>query len=137
MQTSSGAIVFVVAVMLAAFVWETLKWRRKSHADLEKMIQGRDWRYWKTALKELKRRGEDIERFVPLLLSRMLTDKRMRREAARITLSDTFPYLRPELKPYSSADDPAISRDKLAPLVARFPLPDPSESDLSETGFVL
>jgi hypothetical protein len=106
-------------------------------AELEQMVTGREWQKWKAGLKELKRCGDDIERFVPLLLNRLIEEKRMRREAARITPSDMFPHLRQELKGYSSADDPAIAREKLAPLLARYPRAGADEADFSMTGFML
>jgi hypothetical protein len=137
MHISIGGVIFASVVMLLVYAWETLKWRRKPIAALEQMVTGRDYLKWKMGLQQLKRRGEDIDRFVPLLLSRMLVEKRMRREAARIVLSDMYPQLRPDLKGYSSGDDPGVSREKLAPLLARYPIPDPAETDLSETGFVL
>jgi hypothetical protein len=124
-------------ILLLAYAWETLKWRRKPVAELEEMIAGREWQKWTMGLKELKRRGEDIERFVPLLLSRMIEEKRMRREAARMTLSDMYPHLRPDLKGYSSADSPDVAREKLAALLARYPPPEMNQPDRSNTGFVL
>lgn len=137
MHWSATSIAVLGIILLIAYAWETLKWRRKPVAELERMVTGRDWQKWKMGLKELKRRGDDIERFVPLLLTRMIEEKRMRREAARMTLSDMFPHLRPDLKGYSSADDPAISRQKLASLLERYPLPSANGADVSATGFVL
>jgi len=137
MRLTPGIIVFWTVAFLAAYAWETIKRRRKPLAEMEQMVTGHDWRKWKTGLKELRRRGMDIEGFLPLLFERMLVDKRMRREAARIAVSDMYPHLRPELRGYSSADDPAVSREKLALLLARYPQPDSIETDVRTTGYVL
>lgn len=134
---SPAGIATLVFIFVAAYVWETLKWRRKPEAALEAMVTGRDWRQWKSGLRELRRRGRDIEVHVPLFLSRLLDEKRLRREAARIVLVDVYPHLRPELRAFSSADSPDATRAKLAPLFERYPLPDPRETDVTATGFVL
>ena len=136
MRLTPGIIVFWTVVFLAAYAWETVKRRRKPLAEMEQMMTGHDWRKWKTGLKELRRRGVDIEGCLPLLFERMLVDKRMRREAARITVSDIYPHLRSELRGDSSADDPAVSREKLAFLLARYPQPDSMETDVQTTGYV-
>jgi hypothetical protein len=137
MHWTPTSITVLGLILVLAYAWETLKWRHKPVAELEQMVTGRDWQKWKAGLKELKRRGDNIERFIPLLLNRMIEEKRMRREAARITLSDMFPHLRSELKGYSSADDPAVAREKLAPLLARYPAPAAEQPGISVTGFIV
>ena len=84
------------------------------------MLGSDDWRHWKLALKELKRRGDDTSIYVPQLLPRLLADTQMAREAARIILVGQFPELRDQLSGYRAADDIDSSRSKLTSLFQRY-----------------
>ncbi len=129
MHLTAGLVIYLLVVLAAAYAWETYKWRSRPTSDFEGMVTGDDWKRWTSGLKELRRRGENIERYVPVFLSRMLADSRLRREAARTSVSDVFPGLRPELRAYHSSDSPDVSRQKLAPLLGRYPAADVAAAD--------
>jgi hypothetical protein len=107
----------IIASLIWAFRADKNMWRTKPAAELIAMIESKDWRYWETAIEELRRRGEDISRFVPRLVSGLVADSVMSRTAADAALKKLFPEFNGHLRGYLPTHDVAASRQKLAPLL--------------------
>jgi hypothetical protein len=126
MDTTTLVILIVAAPALVwAFVADRRSWKRKSRDELIGMAGGQDWRRWKAAIAELQRRGEDTTVFIPSLLRALVSESRVTREAARITLVAFFPDMKLHLKEFSASEDVAMSRKKIAALLARYGIQDP------------
>jgi hypothetical protein len=110
-------------LLVIAVVWAIRKdlntWKTRPSSELVTMVEGNDWSHWQNALAELQRRDEDLSRFIPLLISRLVSDSPMARSAADATLKKSFPEFKEHPKGYLSAQDPAVSRRKIAPLLAK------------------
>jgi hypothetical protein len=113
-------LVAIVAMAIWAFRSDTKMWKTKPTAELVAMIEGGEWRYWQTALEELRRRGEDISRFTPRLVSGLVSDSVLARTAADAALKDLFPELKEQLRGYLPTHDIAASRQRLEPLLAKY-----------------
>lgn len=122
LMTTTHIIVLVVAVPLVLWAMraDRRRWATRPRDDLAAMLAADKGGYWKPALKELKRRGEDTSIYLPLLMPRLLADTHRAREAARITLVDQFPELRDPLAGYRAAEDIDVSRGKLARLFEKY-----------------
>ncbi len=112
--------VAVVAMAIWAVRSDTRMWKTKPSAELIGMVEGSEWRYWQTALEELRRRGEDISRFTPRLVAGLVSDSLMARTAADAALKDLFPEFKDHLKGYLPTHDVAASRQRLEPLLAKY-----------------
>ena len=74
----------VVALGLGAgWLLDRRRWRSKTREQLAAMLQGSDWRYYKMAIRELKRRGEDVSVHIPRLVGMLVSDSRVERGAAK------------------------------------------------------
>ena len=93
------------------------------------MLRNNDWRFYKPAIQELKRRGEDVTVFIPKIVALLISETKMDRMAGLITLKDCFPELVSEIAGFSPSADITLCRAKAAPLLARFKLE--SESGVS------
>ena len=121
MSTDRILILLLAIPLILLAIWlDRRRWSRKPREQLVAMLTSDNWRYWKPALKELRRRGDDTSIYQPRLLSRLLAESRLEREAARITVADHYPELRASLADYRSADAVDSSRAKLKPLLERF-----------------
>jgi hypothetical protein len=112
--------VAIVAMGIWAFRSDKSMWKTKPIAELVAMVEGSDWRYWETALEELRRRGEDISRFIPRLVSGLVSDSTLARAAADATLRKLFPEFKEQLRGYLPAQDVATARQKIGPLLSKY-----------------
>jgi hypothetical protein len=118
--TTTIILILAIPLVLWAIRADSRRWTTRSREDLIGMLGSDDWKYWKLAMKELRRRGEDTSIYVPHLMPRLLADTQMVREAARITLASHFPEVRDHLSDYRAADDVNISRKKLTSLFEKY-----------------
>jgi hypothetical protein len=102
----------IAVALVVAWHLDRRTWSRRSVEELERMVSGPSWKGWKNGLVELQRRNAEIRHFIPGLLTHLLDESHIAREAARITLGDTFPDLKEQLRGYRSSDTPAVSREK-------------------------
>ena len=51
-------ILFAIAVVMAWYL-DVNSWKKKSRQELLGMVQSKNWRFHRVAIKELQRRGED------------------------------------------------------------------------------
>ena len=113
-------VVAIVAMAIWAFRSDTKMWKTKPTPELVAMVEGGDWRYWETALEELRRRGEDISRFTPRLVAGLVSNSVMSRTAADAALKGLFPEFKDHLKGYLPTHDVAASRRQLESLLAKY-----------------
>ena len=112
--------VAIAAAVIWAFRSDKNMWKTKPATELVAMVESDDWRYWQTALEELRRRGEDISRFIPRLVSGLVADSTLARTAASTAIKDLFPELREQLREYLPTQDVTTSRQKIGPLLAKY-----------------
>ena len=113
-------IVVISALLIWAFRSDKNMWKQKPVAELVAMVESNEWSQWNGGLAELNRRGEDITRFIPHLVSHLVSDSRITRAAAEMMLKDYFPQLKPDLQGYSPSHDAAVCRQKISPLLAKY-----------------
>jgi hypothetical protein len=85
------------------------------------MLQSDDWRFHKAAIKELRRRGQDVVPYLPRIVALLVADSKIERAGAHVTIKDCFPDLAAEIQGYSPTADLESCREKAAPLLSRFP----------------
>lgn len=119
----SATTIIVLSVALAgAWYWDARSWRRKPREDLVRMLESGDCFFHKTAISELRRRGEDVTPYLPRIVASLVAHSKVDRAAAQITIKDCFPELAAEIAGYSPTADLETCRAKAMPLLSRFPL---------------
>ena len=113
-------IVAIVALVIWAFRSDTKMWKTKPTAELVALIEGNDWAQWQNALQELHRRGEDISRFTPRLVARLVSDSVLSRTAADAALKEVFPEFKEHLKGYLPTHAVTASRQRLEQLLVKY-----------------
>jgi len=114
------ALVILVIGVPIAYIMDRNSWRKRPRADLEKMLRGGDWGRTGIALKEIKRRGEDISRYIPVVLALMTSESVTARTAGKLALKDHYPDIAREI-PRFEATGPAETRaTMLAPLIQKY-----------------
>src|SRR5258706_5963534 len=113
----STVVVLVIAAIAApiAYYFDRREWRVRPTDQLARLVTEGIWTKWATAIAELKRRGEDVSTYVPILLEALLADSSMKRESARICLKDHYPDVRPYLGTYTCTMPLEQARALLAP----------------------
>jgi hypothetical protein len=115
-------VVFAVALPIA-YVMDRNTWRKRPREELDRRVRSKDWRKMHPALKELKRRGEQLMPYLPEVLGLMASDSSMTRSAGLLALKDFFPSIAREI-PAFSPTGPASKRDELlVPLLAKYGTP--------------
>jgi hypothetical protein len=118
----SAPVVIAAAVALSvAWYWDALSWRRKPREDLVRMLQSDDWRFHNAAIKELRRRGQEVVLYLPRIAALLVADSKVKRAGAHVTIKDCFPDLAVEIQDYSPTAGIESCRAKAAPLLSRFP----------------
>lgn len=112
--------VAVSAMVIWGFHSDRNMWKTKPNAELVAMVESAKWRYWQTALEELRRRGEDISPFTPRLVAGLVSDSIMARTASESTLKALFPEFKEHLKDYRPTQDVALSRKKLEKVLVTY-----------------
>jgi hypothetical protein len=113
-------ILLFALILVGAWYLDIRSWHRKSRDELLYLLQSTDWRYHSTVLKELKRRGEDINVYIPQILARLVADSKIARCAAFLTLKDCFPDLAAEIKGFSGTADRNVCRAHVTGLLSRY-----------------
>ena len=114
------AVIVVALGLGAGWFLDRRRWRSKTREQLAAMLQDSDWRYYKMAIRELRRRGEDVSVHLPRLVGMLVADSRMERGAAKVILGACFPELAGELKDFSPTASLEVCRARAAPLLERF-----------------
>ncbi len=109
-------LIFPVLLLVAAWHYDKRSWRRKTAEELVRILQSENWRSYRAAIRELRRRGEAVEIYQPRLVALLASKVTIERAAARIIITDCFPEHATELLSYA----PAASAGKAVQLLVRF-----------------
>lgn len=119
---STTAIIAAAVALAGAWYWDIRSWRRKSRDELIRLLRSDDWRFHKPAIKEMRRRGEDVAVYLPRIVALLVADSKVERAAGQMTIKDCFPELAGEIQGYSPTEDVQACCAKAAPLLSRFPM---------------
>ena len=112
-------ILFAIAVVVAWYL-DVNSWKKKSRQELLGMVQSKNWRFHRVAIKELQRRGEDTTVYIPQFVALLVSENKIERAAAHLTLQDCFPSIAMEIKGYTGTADLSLCRTKANPLLLRY-----------------
>jgi hypothetical protein len=113
-------LILVAALLAGAWFVDRWLWRRRSREKLIGMLQSNNWRLYKPAIRELRRRGEDVTAYIPRIVALLVSNSKTERAAAKTTISACFPDLIKEIAGYSATADIDACRARAAPLLSRF-----------------
>lgn len=116
------ALIVVVPLLLCAWVIDIWLWRRKSRDKLVGMLKSDDWRSYKPAVLELRRRGDDVTIYLPRIVAMLVSNSKIERAAAKAIIKSCFPDLAGDVADYSATADIETCRGKAASLLSRFPV---------------
>jgi hypothetical protein len=125
---NTGLIVMIVAGAsygVWAFFNDKDLWRNKPRELLEQMITGTDWTKIQVALEEVRRRGEDIQPYLPIVLKMLISDSKIRRVAGKVALRKLYPEVAVELPDYEGSASTEICIAKAQRVLERFGLSPP------------
>lgn len=116
-----GYLIAGFAVLLVgAYFYDERTWRKKSHEELIGLVRAEDWRLHSAALRELRRRGEDLSVFLPRFLPLLAHESRKDRVAAEMLVKKFYPQVARELEGYTPMADAEVCRERIAPLLERY-----------------
>lgn len=128
-------IVIVSGVVIALggfFAWRRFEsMRGKSSEELRAILRSSEWLFYRNALVELRRRGEDIENEVTPVLNLVISDAKRQRIAGWIILRELYPDLAarvPDYKPHEAAD---ACKEKMRKIFLREGSPNPNSQPTS------
>jgi hypothetical protein len=105
-----------------AFLLDKRSWRFKPTEELQGMIASDDWRFHYAAIKELRRRGEDVDRYLPGFLADLAAPSVHSRAAADMVIRKFFSQVVPEMGNYSPYDEKC--REAILPLIEKHVFPE-------------
>jgi len=118
-RTILALVVLVVGVPIA-FVMDRNSWRKRPREDLERILRERDWARMTTALKEIKRRGEDISPYIPCALALLLSESSPVRSAGKLTIKDHYPEIARQITKFEATGKAEAREAILAPLLEKY-----------------
>jgi len=85
----------VVALLLAGgWLVDRWIWRARPREKLLAMLESGNWRYYKAAILELRRRGEDVSVHAPRIQALLASGSRVERAAGAAIARACFPGLK-------------------------------------------
>ncbi len=115
-------LIFPVCLLAAAWHYDKRSWRRKSREKLVGILRSGNWRCYRAAIQELRRRGEAVSVYRPRVVALLASPVSIERIAAQIIIGDCFPESATELLASSPAAGLAEPGGKALRLLARFVL---------------
>jgi len=103
-----------------AFFNDKNLWRNKPREILEQLITGSDWTKIQVALEEVRRRGEDIQPYLPIVLKLLISDSKIQRVAGKVALRKLYPNVARELPDYEGTASAEVCIAKARPVLERF-----------------
>jgi hypothetical protein len=113
-------VILIAAALIVAWYLDVNSWKKKSRDELVGMAQSRNWRFHRVALEELKRRGEDTTVYIPQFVALLVSESKIERASAHLTLQDCFPSIAAEIKGYTGTADLSQCRTKASSLLLRY-----------------
>jgi hypothetical protein len=120
-MTNVVLVVGFLVLLISAYVYDEWTWRVRPREKLVEIVRTPDWRLHTKAMVELRRRGEDLAVFLPCFLPLLATCSRTGRVAAESIVRKYYPQVAQELKGYSPIADVEACRERVTPLLARYP----------------
>jgi hypothetical protein len=103
-----------------AFFNDKSLWRNKPREVLEQMITGDDWTKIHVALQEVKRRGEDIQPYRPIVLRLLISESKLQRVAGKVAIRKFYLEVARELPDYEGSASTEVCIAKAQPVLERF-----------------
>jgi len=91
-------IIGIVVFIISLYFFDRKNWREKPLEDFHNMVVADDYVGWGIGLKQLRKRGVDINPYRELMVNRLKHPERITREAAKSTIVKNYPTLKPMLK---------------------------------------
>jgi len=116
---------FILAAILGAGLVGFLTLRRfesmagKSLDELRAYLRSPEWIFYRNALKELVRRGEDIKEDVLPILELVISDSKSKRTAGWMLLKEFYPDLASRVTDYKPLEPPEVCREKMQNIFLR------------------
>jgi|SRR3954470_21598346 hypothetical protein len=111
----------VAVVAVSAFLMHRrlLSMRSKSTDQLRAILHGPDWTFYRNALIELRRRGEDIKEEVVPILHLLISESRFHREGGWMMLKEIYPDLAARLPDYNPKETDNVCKEKMQKILLR------------------
>ena len=87
--------------------------RNKSSEELRAILHGQDWLFYRNALLELRRRGEDIRQEVMPVLNLLVADSRQLRIGGWLILRQVYPELASRVPEYNPREALDVCKEKM------------------------
>ncbi len=107
-----AVVTTVVVLLVVVSIAEVRKLRRKPTEELMALLYTDQWARYGAALKELRRRGEDLTAFEERVRDLLVSDHLVDRANAYNLLTDFYPATKAQLAGYRSTDAPDVARRK-------------------------
>jgi hypothetical protein len=114
-------VVGFIVLLICAYFYDEWTWRVRPREKLTEMIRDTDWRLHPKAMAELRRRGEDLAVFLPRFLPLLAAGSKTQRVAAESIIRKYYLQVAQELEGYSPIADVEACRERVAPLLDRYP----------------
>ncbi len=99
---------------IAFFAWRRFEqMREKTTEELRAILREPNWLYYRNALLELKRRGEDIRQEVVSVLNLLISELKQERLGGWIILKKVYPELAARVADYNPRDPVDTCKEKL------------------------
>ncbi len=110
-------IIIVAAVGLAVTGFFALRrfesMAGKTTEELRGILRSPDWLFYRNALVELRRRGEDIKAEVVPILHLVISDAKAQRIGGWMILREFYPDLAARVPDYKPAEPPEVCKEKM------------------------
>jgi hypothetical protein len=103
-----------------AFFNDKNLWRNKPREVLEQLITGGDWMKIQVALEEVRRRGEDIQAYRPIVLRLLVSASKIERVAGKVAIRKLYPEVARELPDYEGSAPTEVCIAKAQPVLEHF-----------------
>lgn len=115
-----GVIGLVVGGVFALRRFESMA--GKTNEQLRDILHGSDFLFYRNALVELRKRGEDISQEVLPILDLLVSDDRDRRTVGSMILRELYPDLAARISDYKPFETPDICRQKIQKIFIKMKL---------------
>jgi hypothetical protein len=111
----------VTVVVVGAYVVHRcfLSMKSKSTDQLRAILRGPEWTFYRVALIELRRRGEDIKPEVLPILNLLISDSRFHREGGWMILKEIYPDLAGRVPDYNPKETDDVCKEKMQKIFLR------------------
>jgi hypothetical protein len=118
MSTPTIFLIGVVVVVSGYFVVRRLEsMSGKSTEELKAILNSSNWTYYRNALVELHRRGEDINELVVPILNLLISESKSQRIGGWMILRQLYPDLASRVSDFKPQETPEICKDKLQKII--------------------